>query len=149
MNAVELLKSDHRKVEELFARVEDTPKGKHRKLFQQIKAELDVHTHIEETIFYPRLKKEAQLKDITLEGIEEHHQAKMFLKEIPRLSDKNERFAPKLKVLMEDIRHHVREEERNMFPKAQVILSISEMRELGAEMEAEKKRFKKKLTAAK
>jgi iron-sulfur cluster repair protein YtfE (RIC family) len=149
MNAVELLKSDHRKVEELFARVEDTPNGKHRKLFQQIKAELDVHTHIEETIFYPRLKKEAQLKDITLEGIEEHHQAKMFLKEMPRLSDKSERFAPKLKVLMEDIRHHVREEERNMFPKAQVILSISEMRELGAEMEAEKKRFKKKLTAAK
>lgn len=149
MNAVELLKSDHRKVEKLFARVEDTPKGKHRKLFQQIKAELDAHTHIEETIFYPRLKKEAQLKDITLEGIEEHHQAKMFLKEIPRLSDKNERFAPKLKVLMEDIRHHVREEEHNMFPKAQVILSISEMRELGAEMEAEKKRFKKKLAAAK
>ncbi len=147
MNAIDLLKTDHRKVEELFQRVEDTPKGKHRDIFKRIKAELDVHTHIEETIFYPRLKKEAELKDITLEGIEEHHQAKMFLKEIPRLSDKNERFEPKLKVLMEDIKHHVKEEERVMFPKAQVILSIQEMEQLGAEMEAEKKRFKKTLAA--
>ncbi|HEV7646174.1 MAG TPA: hemerythrin domain-containing protein [Pyrinomonadaceae bacterium] len=145
MNAIDLLKTDHRKVEELFQQVEDTPKGKHGNIFKRIKAELDVHTHIEEKIFYPRLKKEAELKDITLEGIEEHHQAKMFLKEIPRLSDKNERFEPKLKVLMEDIKHHVKEEERVMFPKAQVILSIQEMEQLGAEMEAEKKRFKKTL----
>jgi len=147
MNAIELLKEDHRKVEELFARVEDTPKSKHAGLFKRIKAELDIHTHIEETIFYPRLKKEAELKDITLEGIEEHHQAKMFLKEIPRLSEKNERFEPKLKVLMEDIRHHVKEEERNMFPKAQAIINIPEMEKLGAEMEAEKKKFKKTLAA--
>jgi hemerythrin superfamily protein len=139
MNAVELLKTDHRKVEELFEQVEATTKSKHRALFKRIKTELDIHTHIEETIFYPRLKKEAELKDITLEGIEGHHQAKMFLREIPRLSEKNERFEPKLKVLMEDIKHHVREEERVMFPKAQVILSIPEMEKLGAEMEAEKK----------
>jgi hemerythrin-like domain-containing protein len=104
--------------------------------------------HIEEKIFYPRLKKEAALKDITLEGIEEHHQSKMFIKEIPRLPEKNERFEPKLKVLMEDIRHHVKEEEREMFPKAQTILSIPEMDELGAEMEAEKKKFKKAQAAA-
>lgn len=150
MNAVELLKADHKKVEELFHQVESTKgEAKHRQLFKRIKAELDVHTHIEEKIFYPRIKKEAELKDITLEGIEEHHQAKMFLKEIPRLPSKAERFEPKLKVLMEDIRHHVKEEERTMFPKAQVILSIPEMERLGAEMEAEKKRFKKAQAAAK
>jgi hemerythrin superfamily protein len=150
MNAVELLKADHQKVEDLFKQVEST-KGevKHKQLFKRIKAELDIHMHIEEKIFYPRLKKEAALKDITLEGIEEHHQSKMFIREIPRLPEKNERFEPKLKVLMEDIRHHVKEEEREMFPKAQVILSVPEMNNLGAEMEAEKKKFKKLQAAGK
>ena len=80
MNAIELLKEDHDAVDKLFQKVKATPDGDHTKIFEQIKAELEAHTHIEETIFYPKLKEEGdeELKKITLEGIEEHHQAQVF-----------------------------------------------------------------------
>src|SRR5215212_4354386 len=107
MNAIELLKDDHRKVERLFQKVKADQEGERQEeLFEQIKAELEVHTHIEETIFYPKLKEEKELEDIVLEGIEEHHQAKIFLRELSNLKEDSEKFEPKLKVLMEDITHH-------------------------------------------
>lgn len=145
MNAVELLKEDHKKVEELFKQVEADEEGDHKKLFEQIKAELDVHAHIEEVIFYPKLKEEGddELKDVVLEGIEEHRQVKMFLKELSNLTDESEKFDPKLKVLMEDVRHHVEEEEGEMFPKVEDQFEETVLEELGAAMEAEKKSFKK------
>ena len=144
MNAIELLKSDHNKVQRLFQKVKADKEGEnHAELFEQIKAELEVHTHIEETIFYPRLKDEEELKDIVLEGIEEHHQAKMFLRELSNLKEDSEKFEPKLKVLMEDITHHVQEEEGKMFPKTEEVLDEATLEELGAQMEAEKKSFQK------
>jgi hemerythrin superfamily protein len=149
MNAIELLKEDHDTVNRLFQKVKaDTEGEKHKELFQQIKKELDAHTHIEEAIFYPRLKEESELEDIVLEGIEEHHQAKMFLRELDKLSDDSEKFEPKLKVLMEDITHHVQEEEGKMFPDVEKILGDAELEKLGAEMEAEKKKFLKSHSAS-
>ncbi|MEP7149830.1 MAG: hemerythrin domain-containing protein [Acidobacteriota bacterium] len=150
MNAVELLKQDHDKVDKLFQKVKATPDGDHKDLFEQIKAELDVHTHIEETIFYPRLKEEGneELKDIVLEGVEEHRQAKMFLKELAALTDDSEKFDPKLKVLMEDVSHHVQEEEGKMFPMVEEQFDESALQELGQEMEKEKKSFEKSSKAA-
>ena len=145
MNAIELLKEDHDKVDKLFQKVKATPDGDHKELFEQIKAELDVHTHIEETIFYPKLKEEGddELKDIVLEGIEEHRQAKMFLKERAALADDSEKFDPKLKVLMEDIEHHVQEEEGEMFKMVKEQFDEFTLQELGKEMEKEKKNFGK------
>jgi iron-sulfur cluster repair protein YtfE (RIC family) len=150
MNAIELLKEDHDKVDKLFQKVKATPDGDHKDLFEQIKSELDVHTHIEETIFYPKLKEEGddELKDIVLEGIEEHRQAKMFLKELAALADDSEKFDPKLKVLMEDIEHHVVEEEGEMFKLVEEQFDASVLEELGAEMESEKKKFGKSQKAA-
>lgn len=144
MNAIELLKEDHNKVARLFQKVKADQEGEHHKeLFEQIKAELEVHTHIEETIFYPKVKEEKELEDIVLEGIEEHHQAKMFLRELSSLKEDSEKFEPKLKVLMEDITHHVQEEEGEMFPKIEELFDESVLTKLGAEMEAEKKNFQK------
>lgn len=150
MNAIELLKEDHDKVDKLFQKVKATPDGDHKDLFEQIKAELDVHTHIEETIFYPKLKADGdeELKKITLEGIEEHRQAKMFLKELAALSDDSEKFEPKLKVLMEDIAHHVQEEEGQMFPMCEEQFDEYTLQMLGDEMEKEKKAFGKSQKAA-
>ncbi len=102
-----------------------------------------MHTHIEETIFYPKLKEEEELEDIVLEGIEEHHQAKMFLRELARLTDDSDKFEPKLKVLMEDITHHVQEEEGEMFPKVEKIFDSATLEDLGKQMEEEKKNFQK------
>lgn len=147
MNAIELLKADHDTVDRLFQKVKATEEGEHKELFEKIKAELDVHTHIEEKIFYPRLKQEEDLKDITLEGVEEHHQAKMFLRELANLTDDSEKFEPKLKVLMEDITHHVQEEEGEMFPKVEKVISASELETLGRQMVEEKKNFQKSQAA--
>ncbi len=148
MNAIELLKDDHDKVDRLFQKVKATEEGEHKELFEKIKRELDAHAHIEEKIFYPRLKEEDELEDITLEGIEEHRQAKMFLRELASLSDDSEKFEPKLKVLMEDIEHHVMEEEGEMFPKVEKIIGKAELEELGKQMEEEKKSFQKSQKAS-
>ncbi len=148
MNAIELLKADHNKVSRLFQKVKATEAGEHKPLFEQIKEELEVHTHIEETIFYPKMKEKAELEDLILEGVEEHHQAKMFLRELSALSDDSEKFEPKLKVLMEDITHHVQEEEGEMFPKIEELFDEATLKELGAEMEEEKQSFKKTYAAS-
>ena len=144
MNAIELLKTDHEIVAALFAQVRATEDEEHPPLFTKIKAELDVHAHIEETIFYPKLKEEGndKLVDIVLEGIEEHRQVKMFLKELAALSGDSEKFEPKLKVLMEDVEHHVKEEEGEMFPLVEDQFDTQMLEETGTSMEAEKKSFK-------
>ncbi len=145
MNAIELLKADHDKVDKLFQKVKATEESEHPPIFEQIKAELDVHTHIEETIFYPRMLEEGdeELQDIVKEGIEEHRQAKMFLRELSNLADDSDKFEPKLKVLMEDIEHHVMEEEGEMFKMIEKQFDESVLEELGKEMEAEKKKAMK------
>lgn len=144
MNAIDLLKEDHDVVDALFKRVEDTPPSKHPPIFKKIKNELDTHAHIEEKVFYPALKAKGnkELVDITAEGFEEHSQIKKFLKEIARSTSTEKREA-KLKVLMEDTRHHVKEEEDEMFPMVKDQFSSDVLNALGEKMEAEKKKFQK------
>jgi iron-sulfur cluster repair protein YtfE (RIC family) len=149
MIATDLLKEDHRRVDRLFKKIKDTPKGEHPALFKQIKAELDVHSHIEEAVFYPVLeaKGDKELKDITREGIEEHRQAKMFLKEIDGMSANNKQFEAKLNVLMEDIEHHVKEEEDEMFPMVEDQFSTAAQEKMAADLKKEKAKFIKTLSA--
>ena len=143
MDAIKLLKADHDKVKSLFNKAESASESEQLSLFKQIHEELEIHTHIEETILYPKLKEIEELKDITMEAVEEHHQAKILMREISTLSDDSNKFEPKLKVLQEDIEHHVKEEEEEMFPKMRNIFSSEDLEKLGAELEAEKKNFKK------
>jgi len=144
MNAVELLKADHQKVSELFEQAENTENEKQKeKLFEQIKNELETHTHIEETIFYPAVQPHEELKDMVLEAFEEHKQVKTLLREISNLADGSEKFDAKLKVMKENVEHHVEEEESEMFPKVEQIFSDQKLEELGQEMAAEKKNFSK------
>lgn len=143
MNAIDLLKEDHDVVDTLFTKVEDTPPSRHRALFTKIKGELDTHAHIEEKIFYPALLKKGdkELVDIVKEGIEEHRQIKAFLKELDAITPKNDTFEPKIKVLIEDTRHHVKEEENEMFPLVERQFTSTELTKLGERMEAQKKKF--------
>ena len=149
MNAIELLKADHDKVEKLFEQFKANEDGDHSELFKKINLELEIHTHIEETIFYPKLKADGdeELKKIVLEGIEEHRQVKMFLSEIAALSQSSEKFNAKLKVVVEDVEHHVKEEEDEMFPMVKAQFEEDVLEELGAAMEAEKAKFSKSSTA--
>jgi hemerythrin-like domain-containing protein len=150
MNAIELLKADHDVVEGLFAKVKANEDGDNSAVFEKIKQELDVHAHIEETIFYPYLIEngDEELKKITLEGIEEHRQVKMFLRELDSLVSDSEKFAPKLKVLMEDVEHHVEEEEGEMFSMVEDQVDESVLEDLGEEMEEEKRTFDKSAAAS-
>ena len=144
MDALELLKQDHRKVADLFKQVEATEdEKKHQQLFEQIKTELETHTHIEETILYPAWEQHEELKDITLEAYEEHKQVKTLLREIDRLAEGSERFDAKLKVMGENVEHHVEEEEKEMFPKVKKIYDKEQLEQLGQELEAAKKEFQK------
>lgn len=148
MNALELLKADHDKVEELFKQVEATEdENKKHGLFERIKLELLTHTHIEETIFYPKIIQNEEIKDIVLEGIEEHKQAKTLIRDIPKLADGSEIFDAKLKVLMEDVEHHVKEEEEEMFPKVEKAFDEAQLEQLGAQLEAEKQTFQQSYKA--
>jgi iron-sulfur cluster repair protein YtfE (RIC family) len=150
MNALDLLKEDHDRVDKLFQKVEASEEGEHMDLFEQINMELEAHTHIEETIFYPRVKEEGdeELQKLVAEGVEEHRQAKMFLRELDALKSEGERFEAKLKVLMEDIKHHVQEEEGEMFPMIREQFDGQVLQELGQQLEDEKNKFQRKSKAS-
>jgi hypothetical protein len=140
MNAFELLKADHKKVAELFDLLE-TASGK-RKLdvFNRIKGELELHTHIEEKIFYPAIEKPEETHDLTLEAYEEHKVVKTLLAELAGATTADDEWQAKAKVLRENVEHHVEEEENELFDKADDVLSDEEIEDLGNRMEAEKAR---------
>ena len=140
MDAFNLLKADHRKVEELFSQLESASGQAKMRVFEQIKTELELHTHIEETIFYPALEKPKQTHDLTLEAYEEHDVVKKLLQELSRARTPNEEWEAKAKVLQENVEHHVEEEENELFEKAEAALSEEQIEALGEQMEAEKER---------
>ncbi len=150
-DAIDLLKKDHRKVEGLFQKVKANEDGNNLSTFKRIKAELDAHAHIEEKIFYPHLMKKGdeELQKIVREGIEEHRQAKTLLAELANMTGTSETFKARIKVLMEDIEHHVQEEEGEMFPMVRDQIDGKTMEKLGARMQAEKTKFNERAAARK
>ncbi|HEY6661019.1 MAG TPA: hemerythrin domain-containing protein [Pyrinomonadaceae bacterium] len=140
MTAFELLKADHRKVEELFTQLESASGARKLSVFNQIKTELELHTQLEEKIFYPALEEPEETHDLTLEAYEEHAMVKKLLGELSRARTANDEWEAKAKVLQENVEHHVEEEENELFPKADQALSDEELDELGRRMEAEKGR---------
>ena len=131
-------------MEELFEKVRENENGNNESTFKKIKEELDVHAHIEETIFYPYLmeKGDQELQRIVREGIEEHRQVKAWLAELDSGSGESEDFKARLKVLMEDVEHHVEEEEDEMFPLVEDQVEPPTLEKLGNQMETEKTNFR-------
>jgi hypothetical protein len=139
LDAIALLKADHRKVEDLFAKFETARKPKKQGLVQQICAELTAHTIIEEEIFYPACKGEIEA-DMLSEAYVEHDSAKVLIAEIEASSPDAEFYDAKVKVLSEQIEHHVRDEERRsegMFASARA--AGLDMDTLGIRMKARKR----------
>ena len=146
MDVLELLKEDHQKVKKLFEQGQQTQDKKQQKqIFKEIKSELERHTRLEETIFYPAMEEHDELKDMVLESLEEHKQVKTVLREMGKLSPNSEKFKPKFKVLKDNVEHHAEEEEEGkMFPKIRKVINRTELEELGQELEAAKhKRLRK------
>ena len=138
MDAIALLKDDHRKVEGLFAEFEKASgDGRKQKLAQQICLELSVHTKIEEELFYPACDGKIE-EDLLKEAYVEHDAAKVMIAEIESADgESDEYFDAKVKVLSEEIEHHVEEEEGDLFK--QVRDADIDLDALGEKM-AERKR---------
>jgi len=133
MDAIELLKADHKKVEKIFSEMEK--KENRQKTFPELDRELSVHAEIEEKIFYPATKEAEPTRDLVLESIEEHKQIKMVLADLEQTDMTTDVWGAALKVLKEDVMHHVGEEEDELFPKVRKVLSKQQLAELGTRME--------------
>ena len=141
MNAIELLKKDHKEASDLMDQIEIADKGDRsaKELFNQLKEALTLHTQIEEQIFYPELKRHDETKDMIAEAFEEHQEVKDILAEMSTLSPADDEFMDKLTELREGVDHHVEEEETEMFPKAEKVLGQSRLEELGRQLEEMKR----------
>jgi hemerythrin superfamily protein len=137
MNAIELLLSQHREVDELFSKIESA-KSEDRKseLFEEIADKLAIHAAIEEHHFYPAVRA-SRTEDILLESLEEHLSIKRVLADLLDVSVDDESFDAKIKVLQEQVEHHVEEEESDLFPKVKKILDKDELEAIGQAMSAE------------
>ncbi|MBS1820111.1 MAG: hemerythrin domain-containing protein [Acidobacteria bacterium] len=138
-----LLEEDHRRLESLLAQTAETSEedvDTRRALIGRIAEELTTHEMMEEKVLYPALKSHSEAKDIVLEGYQEHHVADLVMKELQELPPSDERWGAKLKVLKENLEHHIEEEEGDMFKTARSILSPQQLEEIGAKMQAMKER---------
>jgi hypothetical protein len=137
MDALELLEQDHAKVKKLFEEAEDADEKEQRAIFTQIKTELEIHTQIEESVFYPAMQRYNELKDMVAESLEEHNKVKTLLNEMDGLSGDD--FEDKLEELIDNVEHHAEdEEESKMFPKVRELVSAAELDKLGAQLQAAK-----------
>jgi hemerythrin superfamily protein len=138
-----MLKEDHRTVERLFKRFEKAggrAYAERRKVADRIIQELATHAAIEEQVFYPVVRATvAGTEDVVLESLEEHHIVKWVLSELDSMDPTDERFDAKMTVLIENVRHHVEEEERELFPTVRKGLDRTALVDLGAAMETAKK----------
>jgi hemerythrin superfamily protein len=138
MDAITLLKNDHRTVEQLFKRFEqagDRAYAEKRKIVDRFVEALAIHAAIEEQLFYPVVRATVPgTEDITLESLEEHHIVKWVLSELDHMAPEDERFDAKVTVLIENVRHHVKEEENNLFPRVRDVLGRNALSDLGDAM---------------
>jgi hemerythrin-like domain-containing protein len=142
MDAIEMLIADHEKVKELFRKYEatgDRAYQQKKRIAEEVFAEITVHSTLEEELFYPAVKAETdkQGQELVAESVEEHHVVVMLIEELRALDPKDERYDAKFTVLMENIEHHIGEEEDELFPEAEDLLG-DEIKEFGAQMKERK-----------
>jgi hemerythrin superfamily protein len=135
MDAIKMLKKQHREVEALFKELEKARSaGPRRKIFDELADALAVHATIEERHFYPAAKKKQTL-GMVLEAAEEHLAMKRVIADLLELEANDPVFMAKVSVLKEDVQHHVEEEEGTLFPKVMKLLDDEELEAVAAEMQ--------------
>jgi len=137
MNAIDLLKKQHREVEQLFSRFEEAGEEAEKtreRLCQQIGDALAVHAEIEERIFYPESKQE-NTEELLRESVEEHLAVKRLLADIMQADLDDPQFDAKMKVVKELVEHHVQEEEEELFPLIADSCSTDELEDMGSRMQ--------------
>lgn len=134
MNAIDLLKKQHVEARKLFKEIEKAGLEEKEQLFDDLADALAVHAAIEEQHFYPATK-DARTEELLQEAVEEHLSAKRIIADLLEMEPDDPQFDAKIKVLQEQIEHHVEEEETELFPKVQKLHSKEEMEDLGILME--------------
>lgn len=135
MDAIVMLRAEHKEVETLFKRLEKDD----LRVVPAICSALTQHAYIEEQVFYPAVREsvEGALDDV-LEAVEEHHLVKILIEELASLDPSDETYRAKATVLMELVRHHVQEEEGEMFPDVRQALGRKRLIEIGEQMASAK-----------
>lgn len=139
-DAIELLTTDHREVDQLFAQIEFLSDGSQKDdVVRQITEELSKHAAVEEQVVYPVMRRSLSDGDAKVEeAIQEHQTMKEALADIERLGSSPKR-EQKLQKLMDDVRHHVKEEESELFPELRGAVGEEGLRSMGAALAAAKK----------
>ena len=141
-NATDLLREDHRKVKDLFHQFEGADNAaERRRIADEVMRELEIHSAIEEEIFYPAVRRQDDvgdlMEDTMNEADEEHHVADLLMAELKKMRSADARFAAKFTVLAENVKHHIQEEESEIFTKA-AEGGMDRLQELGLRMEQRK-----------
>ena len=119
-NAIQMIRQDHRKVEGLFKKFDQAKNnGAKKRVCDQVIKELEVHTKLEEEIFYPAVRKELGEELLVEEAKNEHQQAKDIIQELRTMDGEDDQLEEKFAELVEAIKHHVEEEQSEMLPKAE------------------------------
>jgi hemerythrin-like domain-containing protein len=137
-DAIVMLKDDHKQILRTFKDFEDAGDNAHKTkgdLVAKIIELLTVHTYIENEVMYPRVRELVpELEDDVLESYEEHHVADVLVMELMGMKPTDERFTAKTTVLIENVRHHIEEEEDEWFPQVREALGRKVLQDIGAEM---------------
>lgn len=139
MNALDLLSQQHEEVRKLFKQFEELEEGgtaERRELFVMIADRLSAHATIEEQFFYPSIKTE-KTEDLVREAVEEHLAVKRIIADLLEMEPADENYSAKMKVLQENVEHHVEEEEKELFKLVRKVLDEDQLLALGVQMMAE------------
>jgi len=148
MDVLIFLTDEHDEAKAVFKKLEKAEGAAATRLWKQLHDMLSTHEDLEETYFYPPLKKEAAAKDMILEAYQEHHVMDVLIAEISQLNPSDETWAPKIKVLQENTEHHIEEEEGELFPKVRKIWDKARREEVGRQMQEAKVKHQKEKQAA-
>ncbi len=143
MDPFVMLKADHKEVSGLLEKLEHTTERgvkTRTELFETLSRELDVHMLVEEAVLYPLLKSRDGSRALSFEAVEEHNVVKMLLEALIAMPVESEEWTAKLAVLKENVEHHIKEEEKELFPKALEELSAEEQVTVADRLAAEKTR---------
>jgi iron-sulfur cluster repair protein YtfE (RIC family) len=140
MDCLQLLKEQHDEAKELFKKFEKAEGSEADSLWQELKTKLQLHEQLEESQFYPELKRDERAHEIVMESYQEHHVMDVLIEELSGLNTSDEVFQAKLTVLQENTEHHMEEEESELFPKVRRIWNKQKREEVGDAMAREEQR---------
>jgi hemerythrin superfamily protein len=149
MNILEMIEQDHRKVESLFEEIKKAKDAKKSmKLFNEIYKELNLHAKAEELVFYPAMREYDETAEFIEEAEEEHADAETFLEEMKEFNPKDAEFKEKLEELVKAVKHHVEEEESEIFEAVRKCMDDKQLQALGKEFETAKSKLQDEVQEA-